>query len=213
MARTVNPALEAYIEENILPRYNNFDKAHQQNHVRTVIAQSLQLAEPLGVNIDMVYAIAAYHDTGLCAGRENHHEVSASIIRDDTNLRKWFTKEDISVMADAAEDHRASAGREPRTIYGCIVAEADRCIEPVTIIQRTVQYGLDHYPDLHREEHFKRMMDHLHEKYGRNGYLKLWFPESKNARQLEKLRNMMEDEDLMRGMFDDFYETERMSHS
>jgi len=213
MAKTVNPALEAYIEENILPRYNNFDKAHQLNHARAVVRQSMQLAEHLDVNADMVYAIAAYHDTGLCAGRELHHEVSASIIREDMNLRKWFTEEEISVMADAAEDHRASAGHEPRTVYGRIVAEADRCIEPVTIVRRTVLYGLCHYPDLQKEEHFQRMMEHLHEKYGRNGYLKLWFKDSENVRQLERLRNMMDNEGLMHEMFDDFYRKERAASS
>jgi uncharacterized protein len=201
MATPISQDLRQYIEENILPRYDNFDKAHQQNHVRTVISQSMELAENLDVNIDMVYAVAAYHDTGLCEDREHHHEVSARIIREDRNLRKWFTEEQISVMADAAEDHRASSDHEPRSIYGRIVAEADRCINPMTIIQRTVQFGLDHYPELDREEHFRRMVAHLHEKYGRSGYLKLWFTDSPNARRLEELRNMMDDEALLRQLF------------
>lgn len=201
MATPISLDLRQYIEENILPRYDNFDKAHQQNHVRTVISQSMELAENLDVNIDMVYAVAAYHDTGLCEDREHHHEVSARIIREDRNLHKWFTEEQISVMADAAEDHRASSDHEPRSIYGRIVAEADRCINPMTIIQRTVQFGLDHYPELDREEHFRRMVAHLHEKYGRSGYLKLWFTDSPNARRLEELRNMMDDEALLRQLF------------
>lgn len=202
MAEPISQDLHKYIEENILPRYDDFDKAHRQEHVRTVISQSMELAAPLDVNIDMVYAIAAYHDTGLCEGREHHHEVSARIIREDQNLRRWFTEEQIAIMADAAEDHRASSGHEPRTIYGRIVAEADRCIDPMTIIRRTVQFGLDHYPELNREEHFRRMVTHLHEKYGRSGYLKLWFADSPNARRLEELRNMMDDETLLRQLFD-----------
>ena len=202
MAEPISQDLREYIEENILPRYDNFDKAHRQEHVRTVISQSMELAVSLDVNIDMVYAIAAYHDTGLCEGREHHHEVSARIIHEDQNLRRWFTEEQIAIMADAAEDHRASSGHEPRTIYGRIVAEADRCIDPMTIIKRTVQFGLDHYPELNREEHFKRMVTHLHEKYGRSGYLKLWFADSPNARRLEELRNMMDDETLLRQLFD-----------
>ena len=123
-------------------------------------------------------------------------------IREDRNLRKWFTEEQISVMAEAAEDHRASSDHEPRSIYGRIVAEADRCIDPMTIIQRTVQFGLDHYPELSREEHYRRMVAHLHEKYGRSGYLKLWFSDSPNARRLEELRNMMDDEALLHKLFD-----------
>ena len=205
MEKPINQALLNYIEENVIPLYNNFDKAHRQEHVRMVISQSLELAAHLDVDINMVYAIAAYHDTGLCEGREHHHEVSARIIREDQFLHQWFTKEQIDVMADAAEDHRASSDHEPRTIYGRIVAEADRQIDPMTIIQRTVQYGLDHYPELNREEHFRRMVSHLHEKYGRSGYLKLWFEDSPNACRLKELQNMMDDKVLLRELFDAFY--------
>lgn len=201
MAKVTNQALQQYIEENILPCYDGFDKAHRQEHVRMVISQSLELAARLDVNVDMVYAVAAYHDTGLCEGREHHHEVSARIVREDENLRQWFTDEQIAVMAEAVEDHRASSLHEPRSIYGRIVAEADRYIEPLDIIRRTIQYGLDHYPEKSREEHFKRMVAHLHEKYGRNGYLKLWFDDSPNASRLEELRNIIEDETKLRQLF------------
>lgn len=197
----IAPSLRQYVEECIIPRYDHFDQAHRRDHVLTVIRQSLELAEQLDVNANMVYAIAAYHDTGLGEGREHHHEVSARIIREDARLREWFTEEEIAVMADAAEDHRASADHAPRTIYGRIVAEADRCIDPVTIVRRTIQYGFDHYPEMSREEHYRRMMQHLHEKYGREGYLHLWFPQSPNAARLEELRTMMDDETTMRELF------------
>ena len=87
----VNPELREYVESHIIPRYDGFDKAHQRDHVQMVIRQSMELAERLQVDADMSYAIAAYHDTGLCEGRELHHEVSARIIREDHELRRWFT--------------------------------------------------------------------------------------------------------------------------
>ena len=102
----MNTKLKHYIEAEILPRYDHFDKAHQREHAEMVIRQSMELAERLGVDMDMAYTIAAYHDTGLCEGREEHHIVSARIIRADQRLHEWFTKEQIEVMADAAEDHR-----------------------------------------------------------------------------------------------------------
>ncbi len=197
--------LHQYIEEEIIPRYDYFDQAHQRDHVLMVIRQSMELAERLDVNKDMVYAIAAYHDTGLCEGREHHHEVSARIIREDKRLREWFSEGEIAVMADAAEDHRASSNHAPRTIYGRIVAEADRFIDPETIIRRTVQFGLEHYPELNREEHYRRMVSHLREKYGRGGYLHLWFDDSPNAVRLELLRTMIDDETLLRRLFDKYY--------
>lgn len=201
----VNSDIISYIEKEIISRYDGFDAAHQRDHVTMVIKQSLEIAEHLDVNPDMVYVIAAYHDTGLCEGRESHHEVSAQIIKSDENLRKWFTEEQIQTMADAAEDHRASAKHEPRTIYGRIVAEADRFIDPETIVRRTIQYGLDHYPELSKEQQYARMMQHLHEKYGRNGYLKLWFPNSPNATRLERLHQMIDNETEIKDIFEKYF--------
>lgn len=198
----VSTAIISYISSKILPLYDNFDAAHRRDHVEMVIKQSLEIAEHLDVDVNMVYVIAAYHDTGLCEGREHHHEVSARIIKADENLRKWFTEEQIQTMADAAEDHRASAKNASRTIYGRIVAEADRFIDPETIVRRTIQYGLDHYPKLSKEQQYQRMMQHLHEKYGRNGYLKLWFPESPNTTRLERLRQMIDEEKELKEIFE-----------
>ena len=209
----MNKALRDYIEREILPQYDHFDKAHRRDHVQMVIDQSLELARHLDVDIDMVYAIAAYHDSGLCEGREHHHEVSAQIIRNDRNLREWFTDEQIEVMAEAAEDHRASADHAPRSIYGRIVAEADRFIEPSTIIERTIQYGLDHYPELSREQHYERMVAHLREKYGRDGYLQLWFDHSPNAERLEQLRQMIDAEKPLRQWFEKCFDKEKSEHS
>lgn len=201
----IDDSLREYIEENIIPRYDSFDKGHDRSHVQMVIDQSLQLSRQQGVREDIAYVIAAYHDTGLYEGREHHHEASARILRADDHLRQWFTEDEIALMADAAEDHRASSDHAPRTIYGRIVAEADRFIDPETIIRRTVLYGLEHYPTLGPEEHYRRMVAHLHEKYGPNGYLRLWFPDSPNAARLERLRQMIQDIVLLRRLFNRFY--------
>jgi len=198
----VNPNLIAYVEREILPQYDHFDAAHQRNHAEEVIARSLALAEHYVVDINMVYAIAAYHDTGLCEGRDTHHLVSGRIIREDRKLQDWFDEEQIETMAQAAEDHRASSGHEPRSIYGKIVAEADRLITPEKVIRRTIQFGLDHHPELDKEGQFQRFREHLLEKYSDTGYLRLWIPESDNAMRLEELRKIIRDENLMREAFE-----------
>lgn len=205
MLETVSQELANYIECFIIPLYDHFDKAHQRDHVRMVIKQSLELAATLEVDINMVYAIAAYHDVGLCEGRERHHIVSAQMLLADDELRKWFSEAQLQTMAEAVEDHRASSDHAPRSLYGRIVAEADRYIDPDTIIRRTVQFGLEHYPELDKNAHYERTLQHLHEKYGRNGYLHLWFDNSPNAERLERLRQMMEDEPLIREKFEKYY--------
>ena len=205
-----SPGLQAYIEAEILPRYDAFDKAHRRPHVERVIRDALALAAFYPVDRDMVYAAAAYHDTGLCEGREVHHLVSGRIIREDSVLPRWFSPEQIETVAQAAEDHRASLKNAPRSIYGCIIAEADRQIEPETIIRRTVQYGLAYYPEIDREGHWARTLEHLHEKYAEGGYLRLWIPESPNAEKLAQLRRMIADEALLRTLFERFYEEEHV---
>ena len=197
-----------YIEAEILPRYDAFDKGHGRDHALTVIEQSLELAGHYSVNHDIVYAAAAYHDTGLCEGRELHHMVSARIVREDKRLREFFSPKEIDIIADAVEDHRASNSTPPRTIYGRIVAEADRIIDPHTIMTRTVQFGLAHYPTLTKEEHLERAVQHLKEKYGRGGYLKLWIPESDNAARLAELRSVAQDKTRLRELFDRLFNEE-----
>ena len=210
----MNQQLVEYIESEIIPRYAGFDEAHRVDHARTVIEESLKLARIAGqagndkgeaINIDMVYAIAAYHDTGLCEGREKHHLVSGRIIREDGTLRRWFTEDQIETMAQAAEDHRASSDHEPRSIYGRIVAEADRIIDGETIVRRTIQFGLSHYPELDRQQHWERMCAHLKEKYDYGGYLKLWIPGSSNAARLEEFRQNLRRPGWLQNLFDQYF--------
>ena len=204
----MNPELEQYIEREILPRYEHFDAGHRTDHVRTVIEQSLALAGRYGLDPDMAYTIAAYHDTGLVNGRERHHLDAGRILAEDPVLRRWFTEEQITTMREAVEDHRASSDHAPRTIYGRIVAEADRVIDPVTILRSTVQYSLANYPSLDREGHWARCMDHLRKKYAEGGYLRLWIAESENARRLEELRALIRDTQRIRQLFDETFDTE-----
>lgn len=209
MSNPIDKNLTTYIEQEILPYYDHFDAAHQRNHAEEVIARSLALAEHYEVNINMVYAIAAYHDTGLSEGRETHHLVSGRIIREDRRLRDWFDEAQIETMAQAAEDHRASSGHEPRSIYGKIVAEADRLITPEKVIRRTIQFGLEHYPELDKEGQYQRFRKHLLEKYSDTGYLRLWLPESENAPRLEELRKTIRDETALRTAFENNLENLR----
>lgn len=196
--------LEKYIYEEIVPRYAEFDPAHREDHALTVISQALKLLETMpeeaseGIDRNILLAAAACHDLGLINGRDRHHLDSGEIIREDVRLRQWFSEQEIETIAQAAEDHRASGKSAPRSIYGMLVAEADRVIDGETIIRRTIQFGLNNYPELDRQGHIERAVSHLHEKYGRGGYLKLWIPWSDNAARLAELQDLIEDEDGIR---------------
>lgn len=203
-------ALEQYIYDEIVPRYAGFDAAHREDHALTVISQAMELlgrmpACDIQVRRDILLTAAACHDLGLVNGRENHHMDSGKIIRADAKLREWFNEEEVETIAQAAEDHRASGKSAPRSIYGMLVAEADRVIDGDTIIRRTIQFGQKHYPELDREGHIERAVAHLREKYGRGGYLKLWIPWSDNATRLSELQDIIADDDAIRRKVSDIY--------
>ena len=200
--------LRSYVEAEIIPRYAAFDKAHREDHVRSVISRALAMGTRYDIDEGMLYAAAAFHDLGLAVCRETHHLESGRIIRDDARLREWFDSGQIETIAQAAEDHRASAKTAPRNIYGRLVAEADRMIVPETIIRRTVQFGLSHYPELDREGHWQRTLEHLHEKYAEGGYLHLLIPGSPNEEPLARLRAIIKDTSLLRKMFEEIYSEE-----
>lgn len=205
----IYPGLISHVEGEIIPRYDHFDKAHRRDHVETVIAQGLQLSSHYEVDPNIIYTAAAYHDTGLIEGRETHHIASGRIVREDSRLRQWFSEEEIETIAQAAEDHRASNRQGPRTIYGRILAEADRVIDPNKIIRRTIQFGLSNYPELETEGHWERTVEHLQEKYAEGGYLRLWIPESPNAARLEELRSIIRDRTQLRNIFDRIFDEEQ----
>ncbi len=199
--------IRVFVEREIVPRYDGFDAGHGRDHVQTVISQALSLAQYYPeVDKCMLLVAAAYHDLGLAFGRELHHIHSARIVREDERLQQWFSEDEINTIADAAEDHRASSDHEPRTIYGRIVAEADRIIDGETIVRRALQYGLKHEPDLDREGQYRRLMEHMREKYDYGGYLQLWIPESDNAKQLEAFRQTLANEVAFRRLFDTIYD-------
>lgn len=208
MLEKVNNEIRQYIEANIIPMYDSFDSGHRRDHVQMVIDGCMEMAGKYDVDSNMLYVAAAYHDTGLTAGRETHHLESGRIIRNDKTLTKWFPAQQIETIAQAAEDHRASSKHEPRSVYGRIVAEADRKIEPGQIIRRTIQYGLAHYPELDKEGNWQRTLAHLNEKYAEGGYLKLWIPDSPNAARLQELRDIIRNKTLLRALFEELYNIE-----
>ena len=205
MQSNVSLDIMEFVERNILKRYNAFDAAHNMTHVNRVIKASVQLARKMGADINMAYVVAAYHDLGLEVERATHHIESGKILKADRRLDKWFSAQQIEIMRQAVEDHRASASRAPRNIYGKIVAEADRDLEPMSVIRRSIQFGLAHYPEKTKEEHWDRFVEHLQQKYSSAGYIKLWIAGSDNEQNLRELRRIINDRQQLRQIFEQIF--------
>ena len=209
MDLTSSPSVEImrFVETQILPRYTHFDKAHNLTHVNSVIKRSVDMARQMGADINMAYVIAAYHDLGLEGPRAIHHLTSRRILSSDARLRKWFTPEQIRIMSEAVEDHRASASHAPRSLYGKIVAEADRDITTDNVIRRTIQFGKSNHSELSREQQWQRFRQHMESKNSRNGYIKLWLHGTENERNLNTLRQIIDNPAQLKAHFDRIYDT------
>lgn len=205
----MNKDLMTYLQESIIPMYQTFDPAHREDHVYKVIEQSLEIAKDFDCDLDMVYTVACYHDIGIQFGRSDHHLTGGIFLYDDERLKSFFNEEQRIIMKEAVEDHRASNDYPPRSIYGKIIAEADRDISVDVVFLRTVQFGLKHYPDLSKEDHIKRAIGHIEEKYGPHGYLKLWLKTKKNEEGLKEIHKLLEDPKRIKSIFESLYEQEK----
>ena len=177
--------LMEFVETNILPQYAAFDRAHNLEHVTRVIRNALDLVRITGADANMVYIIAAYHDLAA-----------------DARLKQWFSAEQKKIMREAVEDQRASASHTPRSLYGKIIAEADRDIVPEVVFKRAIEFGLANYPELDYEQQWQRFRQHMDEKYSANGYIRLWISGSPNERRLNELRSIIAQPAKLRQAFE-----------
>lgn len=193
----INEELKKHIEENVFPEYNKNESGHGINHIKYVINRSFELVEEnqLDVNMDMVYVIAAYHDIGHHIDSKTHEIISADMMSKDKNLLNFFTEEELKIIKEAIEDHRASAKDEPRSIYGRIVSSADRNNKVEDCLRRTYTYGKKLNKEATDEELFLRAYDVLQNKFGEDGYAKFYFKDSQYEKFLKELRELLKDKD------------------
>lgn len=192
----INVELVRYIENDIFPLYERNEEGHGIKHIKTVIKRSLELAKNYDVSLDMVYTIASYHDLGHYIDRKTHEIISAEIFMKDEKVKQWFTEEQINTIKEAIEDHRASSDHKPRSIYGMIVSTADRTIIDIdNTIKRSYSYGKRNYEGLTEEEQIERVYQHLTEKYGENGYAKIYLEDKEYDEAIKKLRQALSNKD------------------
>ena len=192
------PALHEYLHSTILPQYDAFTDGHDRSHVDMVLRESLYLARKYGADEDMLSVAAAFHDLGMPQGRKTHHLTSARLFLADPVMPQFFTDAQRTVIAEAIEDHRASAGSPPRSLCGRILADADHFIVPEDILRRTLLYGKTNFPALTPEEHIARVRQHLQEKFLSGGYLRFWLNDPRSLAGLDALRALAADEPRLR---------------
>ena len=200
----INKKLQDYIEKNIFPSYKKNDLGHNLDHIKYVINRSLKFASEVdGINFDMVYTIAAYHDIGHYIDAKNHEKVSAEMLLADENLKEFFTEEEIKTMSEAVYDHRASMEGEPRSVYGKIVSSADRNTLVEVPLKRTYAYRVEHNPNDSLEDIIEESRQHVINKFGKKGYAteKIYFEDLDYKKFLQDISTLAENKDEFRRRF------------
>lgn len=195
----MNKELKQYIDENILPKYDNNIGGHGTSHIKTVIDRCFEIIREfnIDVNEDMIYTIASFHDIGYKENPDEHEEISSRIFIQDDNMKRFFTEEQIKLMAEAIVDHRASLEYEARSIYGKIVSSADRETSVRNMLERSFLYQ----SDKHKEEMptvsevINYSYKKLSSKYGKCGYAKMYYPDKKYKEYLETMQDLLENKD------------------
>ena len=192
----INDDLKDYIEKNIFTEYSKNEPAHNIDHIKYVINRSFKFAYTLpNINYNMVYTIAAYHDIGHHIDSKKHEIISGEIMSKDEKLKNFFSEEELKIIKEAIEDHRASAEHEPRSIYGKIVSTADRNNTVEACLRRSYTYGKKLEPDSTDEELFERAYKHLKMKFGENGYAKFFFKDEEYENFLKEIRELLLDKE------------------
>lgn len=191
--------LKKYIDDEIKAKYKNFDKAHSISHFNFVTKNCLDygnelIKQGIDINLEIAYVVGAYHDIGITKGREGHAKSSGIIVREDSKLKQFYDEETVEMIAQAVEDHSSHLQYPPRSIYGKIVADADRNNSLYLVFSRPVKYGLKNEKQYNREEQINRVYDFVNKKFGKNGYVKYWLNIPQTTKEQNAVWNLLDNE-------------------
>jgi len=169
---------DEYIDDITQEYKNSQEGGHGIYHITQVRELSLHYADlvekemKIEINYDMVKAAATFHDYSLIEDpdRDNHHTKSAQAFLRDKYMDKYFSGDQKVIIACAIEDHRKSLQITPRSIYGCILSEADRGPRDIrTLVLRCYKYRTCEYQKLKNikteDELYEDIRQHLLENY------------------------------------------------
>lgn len=195
--KNVRKDLKYYIEENIFPQYSKNDGGHNIAHILEVIRRSFALNDTfkLGLDDNMIYAIASCHDWGKYENHATHHLIAAKNFMNNEGMKNFFTDEQRKIIKEAIEDHRSSREDEARSVYGKLISSVDRNNTVEDCLRRTYTYGKKLKPDATDEELFLRSYDVLNKKFGENGYVKFYFKDKKYEEFLREIRSLLKEKD------------------
>lgn len=197
--KKINSELISFMEEKIFPIYDTFDKGHNLDHIFAVIERAINIYKTLDdsdIDINLVYASAALHDIGVQKERKNHALHSSEFVMECVELRRFFSEEEITIIANACEDHSTSKGVVPRTIYGKIVCDADKDNDVEISLMRAYEFTKKYFPDYSEEQCLDNVYEQLYLKFGPEGKVKFYVGAPEQTMFLTTMKSLANDKNL-----------------
>lgn len=200
----IDKKLIEYVSNNIIDEYKLNDKGHDINHINYVLKRALEISDNYDVDLNMLYISVMFHDIACHIDRERHEILSAEILRNDIFLNYYF--DNIEVICEAIEDHRASKTSKPRNIYGCILSSADRKVDVKEYLKSSLGFYLK--KNKNKDECIEDSYNFAIKKFGPNGYAvdKNYVNDDKYNTYLKNLNYLIDHKELYIKMASDVFE-------
>lgn len=191
--KNVNPELKKYIAEFVFPEYDKNDLGHNIIHIKEVIRRSFALNDTfkLGLDDNMIYAIAACHDRGKYIDSSIHEKLAANLFYEDLNMKKFFTDEERLIIKEAIEDHRSSKEDEPRSTYGKLISSADRNTSISIVFIRSFFVAHERMPETNIEEYLDYTIERLNKKYDEENPENMFYEDQTYKEFIIEMRDLL----------------------
>lgn len=197
MEKIINDNLRAHIEKDILPEYELNDMGHNINHINLVLDRAYEISGKYNVDDNMLYTVVCFHDLACHVNREEHEKLSAERLYCDEKLKEFFDENQIQIMKEAIEDHRASLEYIPRNIYGKILSSADRKVDIDDYLRSSIGFSMKKEPHLTQEEMIEKSYNYAIKKFGKNGYAttKMYVEDKKYETFLKEIQDLIDNKE------------------
>ena len=201
--KNVRKDLKEYIVENIFPEYDKNDGGHNIAHILEVIRISFALNDTfkLGLDDNMMYAIASCHDWGKYEDHETHNLIAARNFMNDEGMKKFFNDEERKIIKEAIEDHRSSKEDEPRSVYGKLISSADRNTRIEIVFIRSFFVAHERMPETNIEEYLDYTIQRLSKKYDEENPENMFFEDETYKVFIQDMRALLKREEEFKNRY------------
>ena len=201
----IDNTLKEYINDKILPKYDLNDKGHNKNHIEYVLRRALEISKGCSIDYNKLYTCVYFHDIACHINREEHEILSADIAYKDAFLNNFFSNNEMVIIKEAIEDHRASSNRIPRNIYGKILSSSDRNVSIKDFFVSSLFFKVSNINSLDMNKAIENSYNHAIDKFGKNGYAvnKIYVDDKKYKKFLNNLQHLIDNKD-------EFYELAKL---